>query len=519
MKLSEIEFLFLDCQTTGMRPTNGHLLELAWTKARVGEENSPLQDFLLKLPEAETVSATVTRITGIGDADLTQGYDCADVFAKLQAELEAMSEPRVAVIHYAQFEKPWLQDLFTRFAGREDLPLQIICSHQLCKKLLPNLPSPNIRGASGYFGKPLDGIQRAGHHVRATQTIWQGLVNELEQKSVLTLEELKIWLKEAPKTKATRYEYRLDKLKRLELPDSPGIYRMISRSGEVLYVGKATSLKNRVNSYFRGQKNRDRFKLEMLAQVWDLQVTDCATPLEAALLETDEIKRLNPRYNIALKKGTRHLLFYNHDFTAANAEQTADFPLGPFRNSNWIEHLRLIFQSLNQEEFPQVFYIPISPANLRAGFELFCALHKIELKALRHPRSLLTVGMWLLKNHVEEEEPNEEPNEETSDTEPTVEELADKFERLFRRAAAEYRRSKKLTRLLNAKIRLQTKAGPRELTFYRGTASPGPRPQVTGLPWQGLALEDFDRMSILHSELDKYTYEIESTFKSTDTLM
>jgi hypothetical protein len=60
----------------------------------------------------------------------------------------------------------------------------------------------------------------------------------------------------------------VDRIKRLEFPNRPGVYRMLSQSGQVLYVGKATSLKSRVNSYFRGQKGRDRKKLEMLAQVW-----------------------------------------------------------------------------------------------------------------------------------------------------------------------------------------------------------------------------------------------------------
>ena len=77
---------------------------------------------------------------------------------------------------------------------------------------------------------------------------------------------------------------------------------MLSQSGEVLYVGKATSLRSRVNSYFRGQKGPrppqrdDRASLESDA-------TPCATPLEAALLESDEIKRLNPPYNVVLKTG------------------------------------------------------------------------------------------------------------------------------------------------------------------------------------------------------------------------
>jgi DNA polymerase III subunit epsilon len=307
-----------------------------------------------------------------------------------------------------------------------------------------------------------------------------------------------------------RYEYRIDKLKRLELPDSPGIYRMISKTGEVLYVGKATSLKSRVNSYFRGKKGRDLRKLEMLAQVWDLRVTDCATPLEAALLESDEIKRLNPPYNVVLKRGRRHLLFYNEDFSSASATQTEEHPLGPFRNSNWIEHLRLLFRSLQQEEFEQIFFNPIAQENLRAGFELFCALQGMQLEEIKSVRALLARGMILLRNYSEPEEEEELVEEvDEEEREPTVEEIAAKFERLHRRAAGEYRRGKSLTRLLNSRIQLQTKAGPRKLVFSRGILGATELPSKL-LPWSELAVDDFDRMSILLSELNKYEHVIES---------
>ncbi|MFX6149426.1 nucleotide excision repair endonuclease, partial [Acinetobacter baumannii] len=76
----------------------------------------------------------------------------------------------------------------------------------------------------------------------------------------------------------------------LQLPDRPGIYRMLAQDGRVLYVGKATSLRSRVNSYFHG-KTQGKRKREMIAQVWDIQVTECGSALEAALLENEEIKR------------------------------------------------------------------------------------------------------------------------------------------------------------------------------------------------------------------------------------
>ncbi len=68
----------------------------------------------------------------------------------------------------------------------------------------------------------------------------------------------------------------------------------------------------------------------MMAQVWDLNVTECRSALEAALLEADEIKKWNPPYNVAMKKGKRHLLFYDRDFTSCAKEQNARHRSAPF---------------------------------------------------------------------------------------------------------------------------------------------------------------------------------------------
>ena len=76
---------------------------------------------------------------------------------------------------------------------------------------------------------------------------------------------------------------------RLSLPTAPGIYRMLRTDGSVLYVGKAASLHHRVNSYFRKQAGVPERSLEMLSQARAISFDVTPSPLEAALLEPDEI--------------------------------------------------------------------------------------------------------------------------------------------------------------------------------------------------------------------------------------
>ena len=84
------------------------------------------------------------------------------------------------------------------------------------------------------------------------------------------------------------------------LPLLPGIYRMLGAEGEVLYVGKAKALKNRVSSYF--QKNLESAKTRALvAKICDIEITVTGSETEALLLEQTLIKDLQPPYNILLR--------------------------------------------------------------------------------------------------------------------------------------------------------------------------------------------------------------------------
>src|SRR5918993_1091656 len=84
------------------------------------------------------------------------------------------------------------------------------------------------------------------------------------------------------------------------LPNAPGVYRMIDAKGDVLYVGKARSLKARVGSYVRGQGHSNRIA-RMVAETGSMEFVTTATETEALLLEANLIKQLKPRYNVLMR--------------------------------------------------------------------------------------------------------------------------------------------------------------------------------------------------------------------------
>ena len=84
------------------------------------------------------------------------------------------------------------------------------------------------------------------------------------------------------------------------LPAKPGVYRMYGAKADVLYVGKAKNLKNRVSSYAQGRGHSNRI-LRMISETRSMEFVVTGTETEALLLEANLIKQLKPRYNVILR--------------------------------------------------------------------------------------------------------------------------------------------------------------------------------------------------------------------------
>ncbi|HEX4637148.1 MAG TPA: excinuclease ABC subunit UvrC [Rhizomicrobium sp.] len=123
------------------------------------------------------------------------------------------------------------------------------------------------------------------------------------------------------------------------LPDAPGVYRMLNAAGDVLYVGKAKSLKKRVSSYARGGVHSDRLT-RMVAETAEMLFVTTASETEALLLESNLIKRLKPRYNVSYrddKSFPNILLRQDHEFPQLlkhrGAKTSKGVYFGPFASA------------------------------------------------------------------------------------------------------------------------------------------------------------------------------------------
>lgn len=86
-----------------------------------------------------------------------------------------------------------------------------------------------------------------------------------------------------------------------KLPDKPGVYIHKDKKGRVIYVGKATSLRNRVRQYFASMRNMDAKTRSMVSKIAEFETIETETEMEALILECNLIKEYLPKYNIMMK--------------------------------------------------------------------------------------------------------------------------------------------------------------------------------------------------------------------------
>ena len=127
------------------------------------------------------------------------------------------------------------------------------------------------------------------------------------------------------------------------LDSSPGVYRMLDKDDQVLYVGKAKHLRNRVSSYSRPSGHSDRI-LRMISQTRSMLFLTTETEIEALLLEQSLIKNLKPRYNVLLRDDKSFASIHldkSHSFPQVRKHRGTEKGIGtffgPFANAGSID--------------------------------------------------------------------------------------------------------------------------------------------------------------------------------------
>ena len=158
------------------------------------------------------------------------------------------------------------------------------------------------------------------------------------------------------------------------LPDSPGVYLMKDASGEIIYIGKAKSLRKRVNSYL--VRDLSAKNLRLMAVVKDIEYRPCPSESMALILEASLIKERKPKYNVSLRddKSFPLVKITNEEFPAVyitrKRERDGAKYFGPYTNAALLRQalkiIRGYFPYRSCETLPKkacIYYrIGLSPA-------------------------------------------------------------------------------------------------------------------------------------------------------------
>ncbi|MCS6973322.1 MAG: excinuclease ABC subunit UvrC [Cyclobacteriaceae bacterium] len=164
------------------------------------------------------------------------------------------------------------------------------------------------------------------------------------------------------------------------LPDSPGVYRFYNKDGQLLYVGKARSLKKRVATYFGNSKTLNRKTRQMVSETARVEFTVSASEFDALLLENNLIKEHQPRYNILLRddKTYPYLCITNERFprilyTRKYDRQAGEY-FGPYSS---VSALKTVLDLIRRLYTIRTCTLPLSEENIRAGKFKVCLEYHI----------------------------------------------------------------------------------------------------------------------------------------------
>ena len=290
--LSDVTFCVVDLETTGSNRADDLITEIGAVKVRAGEV---LGTFQTLVNPGRAIPPKITILTGLNDALVARAPRIETV---LPALLEFMGDTEsgqtVIVGHNVGFDVAFIRAALER-AQRPRLEGIIIDTVALARRLVRDeVPNCKLATLANRLRLEHQPSHRALDDAWATTDLLHFLIGRASGMGVLGLDDLIALSKLAGHPQAAKLNMTAD------LPRSPGVYMFCGHQGQVLYVGKATNLRQRVRSYFGSD---DRRKIgPMLRETQTVQHVALPDPITAEVIERRLIARMLPRFN---RQGTR----------------------------------------------------------------------------------------------------------------------------------------------------------------------------------------------------------------------
>jgi len=285
-------YAIVDIETTGGYAAAYGITEVA---VYIHDGKRVVKHFETLINPQQNIPQYITALTGIDNSMVAT----APVFEEIAPTLYELLNEHIFVAHNVNFDYSFIKH-HLKAAGFE-LTARKLCTVRLGRKVFPGLPSYSLGNLCRSLQLPIENRHRAGGDAKATVKLFEyylanGADTHIEQ--MLKKSSGEQWL-----------PMQLTKADILQLPAGPGVYYFHDAKDKIIYVGKAINIKKRVSSHFT-HNDADRKRQNFLRIICKITFKECATELEAIVLESTEIKRLWPKYNYSQKQPAQKFALY-----------------------------------------------------------------------------------------------------------------------------------------------------------------------------------------------------------------
>ncbi|GAB2817022.1 exonuclease domain-containing protein [Ferruginibacter profundus] len=285
-------YAIVDIETTGGYAAASGITEIS---VFIHDGTKVVKHFETLINPQQSIPRYITALTGIDD-DMVRD---APAFDEIADVLFDMLNEHIFVAHSVNFDYSFVKHQLKN--SGYDLTAKKLCTVRLGRKIFPGLPSYSLGNLCRSLNISIENRHRAGGDAKATVTLFEYylanngevFINEMLKKS----------------SKDQWLPLHLDKKEIDQLPSKPGVYYFHNNKDKIVYVGKAINIKKRVSSHFT-HNDPDRKRQNFLRNIHKVTYRECATELEALVLESTEIKRLWPLYNRSQKQPLQKYALY-----------------------------------------------------------------------------------------------------------------------------------------------------------------------------------------------------------------
>ncbi|MEQ6123514.1 exonuclease domain-containing protein [Pseudotenacibaculum sp. MALMAid0570] len=255
-----------------------------------------IDEFTSLVNPEQTIPAFITNLTGITDAMVRT----APKFYEIAKKVEEFTRDTIFVAHNVNFDYNIIQDEFKNLGF--NFKRQKLCTVRLSRKIIPGLRSYSLGNICIYEGIEIAERHRAKGDAEATVELFRRLIerdNEFIVQGFLN-----------PRSRQATIPPLLDKKVVDNLPETPGVYYFKDLQKDVIYVGKANNIKQRVISHFYDKKQKE---ISMCLETANITYQEMGSELLALLKESADIKHLYPKYNRAQRRANEAIGLFSYE--------------------------------------------------------------------------------------------------------------------------------------------------------------------------------------------------------------